>query len=79
MTESRELTSYCQDSVRPIKGRSFKQLIDNIDDKKFRDILVKSINDFFFDKNDYDEFGISNQLPSKVAINGSLNRTPVSL
>ena len=55
MTESRELTNYCQESVRPIQGRCFKQLIDNKDNEKIKELLIKSIKNFSFDMKEYEE------------------------
>ncbi len=43
MTQSRELTNYCQESVRPNHGRKYAQLLDNINQKGAMELIVNCI------------------------------------
>ena len=43
MTQSRELTSYCQDSVRPQHGRKYSDALNNIQNLDAKKMLVNSI------------------------------------
>ena len=43
MTQSRELTNYCQESVRPTHSRRIAEALNTLDNPKSLDLIVKSV------------------------------------
>lgn len=58
MTQSRELTNYCQESVRPSHSRRFAEALNNLDNKVSMDLIVKTIS-----------IGSNNSLPEPIQTN----------
>ncbi|ABX08679.1 hypothetical protein [Prochlorococcus marinus] len=63
LSNSRELTTYCKESVKPIEGEKFTKLLDRLRDKNAEQIIVKSIASNFIDNNE-----IANYLDDYTAI-----------
>ena len=73
MTKSRELTKYCQESVKPIESKKVSEALDNINSNSSIELITKILinNDqYTFDKlesNFKDTINIyDNQIYSKV-------------
>ena len=43
MTESRELSNYCQESVRPTHSRRYAEALQNLDQNEAMDLLVNAV------------------------------------
>ena len=43
MTESRELSNYCQESVRPTHSRRYAEALQNLDQPEAMDLLVNAV------------------------------------
>ena len=43
MTESRELTNYCQESVRPTHSRRYAEALQNLDNTEAIDLIVNAV------------------------------------
>ena len=43
MTESRELTNYCQESVRPTHSRRYAEALQNLDNPEAIDLIVNAV------------------------------------
>ncbi|MEM7771412.1 MAG: hypothetical protein AAGA75_26765 [Cyanobacteria bacterium P01_E01_bin.6] len=43
MTQSRELSNYCQESVRPTHSRKYADALNNLDKEEYLDVLVNAV------------------------------------
>jgi hypothetical protein len=43
MTESRELSNYCQESVRPTHSRRYAEALQNLDNSAAMDVVVSAV------------------------------------
>ena len=65
MTNSRELTNYCQESVNSFKSKKISNSLNNLDFKMAIDFITKSLTDedrLFFGSNEID---FDNQIQSE--------------
>ena len=71
MTNSRELTNYCQESVNSVNSRKISNSLNNFHLKEAIDFMKKSLSDkdrLFFELNDID-FDNSSELENKPIYN----------